>query len=325
MAKTLDRIRACLAEEQQVFEAFLKDYLVSEIGLVNSISEYLLQASGKRVRSLLVLLTAGLCGKITPLTYRGTLLIELFHTATLVHDDVVDESFLRRGQASINGLWNDKTAVWYGDYLFSKSLLLMLKDDEYAILGYLTQAAEDMSVGELIQLSKSQKLDITEKVYFQIIEQKTATLFKTSCQIGAYSAEADTEKITLLADLGLKLGLVFQLKDDLIDYYDSESTGKPQSNDLQQRKITLPLIYSLASATASEKKKILGFLKKKVLKDNQIESIINFIRAKRGFEYVDTLIAKLVEEIQVIIAQFPASQYKNALNDLVLFIVERKK
>lgn len=325
MTKTLDRIKACLEQEQQVFEAFLKEYLVSEIELVNSVSEYLLQASGKRIRSMLVLLTAGLCGKITPLTYRGTLLIELFHTATLVHDDIVDESFLRRGQASINTIWNNKTALWYGDYLFSKSLLLMLEEEQYQILGYLTQAAENMSVGELIQLSKSQKLDITEETYFQIITQKTATLFKTSCQIGAYSAQADEKEIEMIANLGLKLGLMFQLKDDLIDYYDSKLTGKPQSNDLKQRKITLPLIYSLASATPPEKRKILGFLKSKVLKEEQIQTIVTFIRTKKGFEYVHALIDKFMQEIQSIIAQFPPNQYRQALSDLALFIVEREK
>ena len=325
MLKPLDTIKACLQRETHILQMSLKNCLHSDIDLVNSISDYLLQASGKQVRSTLVLLTAGLCGKINPLSYRGAMLIELFHTATLVHDDVVDESFFRRGQASINHIWNDQTAVWYGDYLFSKSLLLTLENEDYTILGYLMQAAENMSLGELIQLSKSQKLNITEPTYFQIIEQKTAILFKTSCQVGAYSAGACEKEIEMMGHLGLKLGFMFQLKDDLIDYYDSTITGKPQTNDLEQRKITLPLIYSLNLASRSEKKKILGFLKSKNLKESNIQKIVTFIREKKGFEYVNSKIAQFRQDIQAIISQFPPNPYKQALLDLVIFIGNREK
>ena len=229
MNSRLKEIRACLKEETYTFKDYLKKNLDSDIVLVNEITDYLLKSSGKQMRPTLILLIAGACGGITSLTYRGASLVELLHNATLVHDDIVDESAFRRGQASINHIWQNKGAIWYGNYLFSKSLLLALKEQDYDLLAFIQHTIDEMSRGELTQIARANKLDITEKTYFQIIEQKTATLFKTCCQIGAYSAQASLATVKKMGKLGLKLGIIFQLQDDLIDYHDSKNNRKTSS------------------------------------------------------------------------------------------------
>ncbi len=324
MNSKLEEIRACLYKEMHIFKNYLKKNLDSEIALVNEITDYFLKSSGKQIRPTLILLIAGACGGITPLTYRGASLVELLHNATLVHDDIVDESAFRRGRASINHIWQNKSAVWYGNYLFSKSLLLALKEQDYDLLAFIQYTIDEMSRGELIQTARANKLDITEKTYFQIIEQKTATLFKTCCQIGAYSAQASLGTIKKMGELGLKLGVIFQLQDDLIDYHDSEITGKTQANDIKQRKITLSLIHSLNKATKAEKKHIFKLLKSKTIKDVQVNEIIAFVQQKNGNIYVQKIIQKFLNETKLLINQLSPSVYRKNLHNLANFIVERK-
>ena len=281
MANTLAYIKSPIEAELKIFEDKFRDSVRSKVPLLDTIMNYIVKRKGKQMRPLLVLHCAKLFGDINETTYRGAALVELLHTATLVHDDVVDEANMRRGFFSINALWKNKIAVLVGDYLLSKGLLLSLKNKDFKSLEILSTAVEQMSEGELLQMEKARKLDITEEVYFDIITKKTASLLASCCGIGAYSTNQDENTLKSILEMGEALGIAFQIKDDLFDYGDNK-IGKPTGIDIVEKKMTLPLIYALNNSDKSEKRRILKIIKNSKKSKKQISEVISFVQGKGG-------------------------------------------
>lgn len=263
-------------------------------------------------------------GEITEKTFRGAALIELLHTATLVHDDVVDDSNYRRGFFSINAIWKNKIAVLVGDYLLSKGLLLSVEHEDFDLLKSVSTAVREMSEGELLQIEKARKLDITEDVYFDIITKKTATLIAACCAVGFQSAGADAEMVEKARLFGEKVGIAFQIKDDLFDYGDAE-IGKPLGIDIKEKKMTLPLIYALQNTDNSTKKRIIQLIKKESEDSNKVREVIEFVKSTGGLAYANHKMNEIAEEARTILATFPASEYRNSLGDLISYTIERNK
>ncbi|MCL4141165.1 UNVERIFIED_CONTAM: hypothetical protein GTU68_022645 [Idotea baltica] len=274
---------------------------------------------------MFVFFAAKLGGEIQESTYRGAALVELLHTATLVHDDVVDDAPLRRGFFSVNALWKNKIAVLVGDYLLSKGLLLALDHKDYNSLHFLSDAVRDMSEGELLQMEKSRSLDITESTYFDIIRQKTASLIVAACSIGFGSTNTDETLVSKIKNFGEKTGLAFQIRDDLFDYGHGSKIGKPTGIDIKERKMTLPLIYALQNCTAKEKKVIIGKLKQKNLAKPDIQYIIEFVKQSGGIEYTYEVMRKLRQEALDILHEFPEGEARTGLESLIYFTTERLK
>ena len=260
---SLNQIKTPVKEELNEFEKYFHDYMKSHVSLLNIITRYVLKSKGKQMRPLLVLLSAKLIGKVNISTFHAASLIELMHTATLIHDDVVDESYQRRGYLSVNALWRNKISVLVGDYLLAKGLLLAIDNSEFELLRTVSDAVKEMSEGELLQIEKARKLDINEDLYFEIIRKKTAMLIAASSAGGALSAGANPEETLRMKTFGESLGIAFQIKDDLFDYSAGNKTGKPAGNDIREKKVTLPLIFALKQATSSEKRKILKIVASK--------------------------------------------------------------
>jgi octaprenyl-diphosphate synthase len=273
---------------------------------------------------MFVFLTAGCMGEISEKTFRGAALIELLHTATLVHDDVVDDSNYRRGFFSINAIWKNKIAVLVGDYLLSKGLLLSVEHEDFDLLKSVSTAVREMSEGELLQIEKARKLDITEEVYFDIITKKTATLIAACCAVGFQSAGADAEMVEKARLFGEKVGIAFQIKDDLFDYGDAE-IGKPLGIDIKEKKMTLPLIYALQNTDSSTKKRIIQIIKKESEDSNKVREVIDFVKSTGGLAYAHQKMNEIAEEARAILATFPASEYRNSLGDLISYTIERSK
>ena len=324
MGNTLTYIKSPIEQELKVFEDRFKDSVKSKVPLLDTIMNYIVKRKGKQMRPLLVLHCAKLFGDINESTYRGAALVELLHTATLVHDDVVDEAYSRRGFFSINALWKNKVAVLVGDYLLSKGLLLSLRNKDFKSLEILSTAVEQMSEGELLQMEKARKLDITEEVYFDIITKKTASLLASCCGIGAYSTNQDEKVLADIIEMGEALGIAFQIKDDLFDYGDNK-VGKPTGIDIVEKKMTLPLIYAINNCEKSERRSILKIIKKDKKSKKQIQEVITFVKTKGGLEYAQTRMMEYKKKAEELLANIPTHASTDYLHTLIDYVIERKK
>jgi len=294
----------------------------SEVSILDRITRYMLWRKGKQIRPTLVFLAAKMTGTVTAKTYTAASLIELLHTATLVHDDVVDDANYRRGALSIKAAWTNKIGVLLGDYLLSRGLLLALRNGDHDLLDIVSVAVKRMSEGELLQIEKSRKLDIDEETYFRIIGDKTASLFEACTRCGALSTGSSTKDVEALGEVGQKLGLAFQIRDDLFDF-GVKDVGKPLGIDIQEKKLTLPLIHALQKASKSERKRILKIVKSKVKSKEQIASIGSFVREHDGLEYARKRMIELAEDAVSLISSFPPTPAREALMDTVRFVVIR--
>ena len=324
MSKSLRHIQAPIAEEMALFEKKFRDVMRSEVFLLDKITNYIVQRKGKQMRPMFVFFMAGTCGTITEATYRGASLVELLHTATLVHDDVVDEANYRRGFFSINALWKNKVAVLVGDYLLSRGLLLSVDHDDFQLLRIVSQAVREMSEGELLQMEKSRTLDITEEVYFEVIRQKTATLIAACCGVGAASVGSDEETVKRSMAFGERIGIAFQIKDDLFDYGTAE-IGKPVGIDIKEKKMTLPLIYALNQAEKRERRRIVRLIKRESHKTDKVQEVIDFVRRSGGIDYTEQTMQRYYQESLAMLDVFPKSEYRDGLHELLRYTIERKK
>lgn len=324
MALKLRDIKAPIASEMEEFEKKFRASMKTKVLLLDKIMSYIVKRKGKQMRPMFVFLSAGTCGSISESTYRGASLIELLHTATLVHDDVVDDANYRRGFFSVNALWKNKIAVLVGDYLLSRGLLLSVDNGDYDLLKIVSDAVKLMSEGELLQMEKARRLDITEEVYYEIIRQKTASLIASCCGVGAASAGNQNGAVQKMQLFGEKVGMAFQIKDDLFDYGETE-VGKPLGIDIREKKMTLPLIKALEQASWLEKRKILNLVKNHNDNTRKINEIIDFVKASGGLEYAQEVMQRYYEEAMDILKGFEDSQYKTSLSQLVQFTIERNK
>lgn len=322
MALRLDDIKAPIAREMDEFEFKFRDSMKTRILLLDRIMNYIVKRKGKQMRPMFVFLSAGTCGTITESTYRGAALIELLHTATLVHDDVVDDANYRRGFFSINALWKNKVAVLVGDFLLSRGLILSVENKDFNLLSIVSKAVKEMSEGELLQIEKSRQLDITEDIYFQIIRQKTASLIASCCAVGASSSGASDDVVECMRAFGEKIGMAFQIKDDLFDYGEDE-IGKPLGIDIKEKKMTLPLIFALSKAGWLEKRRIIGIVKNESQKPKKVKEVIEFVKKSGGIEYAHQTMNKYYNEAMLLLQSLPESAYKNSLRQLVQFTIER--
>jgi octaprenyl-diphosphate synthase len=321
----LDNIQAPIHKEMAVFEDKFKSSMKSQVPLLDKITHYIIKRKGKQMRPMFVFLSAKMLGEINEKTYTGASLIELIHTATLVHDDVVDDANLRRGFFSINALWKNKIAVLVGDFLLSKSLMLSINNKHFDLLEIISRAIEQMSEGELLQIEKARRLDITEKIYYDIITKKTASLIASCCAAGCASVSNDATLVNKMWVLGEKIGVVFQIKDDLFDYETNTITGKPTGIDIKERKMTLPLIYTLNQASSSEKRTIINYIKNHNEDPEKVAKVIAFVKEKGGIEYTKKTMMTLKEEALVLLRELPENDARNSLEQLVEYTVNRKK
>jgi octaprenyl-diphosphate synthase len=323
MPLNIKDIQAPIAEEMKIFEKKFRHSMKSRVVLLDKIMTYIVKRKGKQMRPMFVFLSAGTSGKITEASYRGAALIELLHTATLVHDDVIDDAHYRRGFFSINALWKNKIAVLVGDYLLSRGLLLSLEHDDFDLLKIVSTAVKDMSEGELLQAEKTLKLDITESVYFDIIRQKTASLIASCCAVGAASSGSEPEEVSQLKLFGEKVGMAFQIKDDLFDYGKSV-VGKPVGIDIREKKMTLPLIYALQQSNGQSRSEIIRVMKKEAKKNKDISVVVKFVEENNGLEYARDKMHDFYRESTALLGSFQDSEYKKALSQLVQFTIDRK-
>jgi octaprenyl-diphosphate synthase len=324
MSLKLKDIQSPISNEMLEFEKKFRDFMKSNVLLLDKIMSYIVKRKGKQMRPMFVFLSAGLCGKITEATFRGAALIELLHTATLVHDDVIDDSNYRRGFFSINAIWKNKIAVLVGDYLLSRGLLLSVDNGDFDLLKIVSNATREMSEGELMQMEKARRLDIDEAVYYDIIRQKTASLIASCCSVGACSSEADKKIVDRMWLLGEKIGMAFQIKDDLFDYGTSE-IGKPLGIDIKEKKMTLPLIYALRNTSFLQRKKIIFKIKNQSAKPKVVAEVIDFVKASGGIEYAQNVMEKYYNEALELLNTFEDSKYKTSLGQLIQFTIERDK
>jgi octaprenyl-diphosphate synthase len=308
-----------------LFENKFKDSLKSNVSLLDRIMHYIIKRKGKQMRPMFVFLTAKLFGKFEENTYRAAAMIELLHTATLVHDDVIDEADFRRGYFSINALWKNKIAVLVGDFLLSRGLLLAVKHEEFELLKIMSTAVQDMSEGELLQIEKARKLDITEKVYFDIIRQKTATLIAACCASGANSVGEDKNTVETMRLFGEKAGIAFQIKDDLFDYTQSTFIGKPTGIDIREQKMTLPLIYTLNNVSKKEKNNIINIVKNHHENDKKVAELIELVKENGGLNYAENVMIEYRNEALEILNQFDDNEARRSLELLLNYVVNRKK
>ncbi len=316
----LKQIQKPIINEMDDFRSMLRSLISSDNILIDKVVNYILKRKGKQIRPLFVFLSAGLSGTILNSTYRAAILIEILHTATLIHDDVVDESNYRRGFFSVNALWKSKYSVLIGDYLLSKGLELSVNNNDFKFLGILSQAVKNMSEGEITQLKKSKTLNINEKDYFKIINQKTASLFSSCCEMGSLSSGANKKNILLMREFSSLVGQAFQIRDDLFGYL-SHDIGKPSLNDFKQRKMTLPLIYALSKSNSFEKREIL----KNVKDFKSVEKIISFVKEKNGIVYSENKMNAMIIKSKKILNSFPDSVYKESINNLLDYTINRVK
>ena len=321
----IKKIKEPIKEEMEVFEKKFKTSMMSEISLLNRITFFIVKRKGKQIRPMFVLLVAKLLGneKVNERSYRGAALIELIHTATLVHDDIVDDSYKRRGFFSINTLWKNKIAVLVGDYLFSKGLLLSVDNKDFDLLRIISKVVKEMSEGELLQLEKSRDFEITENIYYEIIRKKTAVLIASCCSIGATSVMSSQSDIDKIYEFGELLGMIFQIKDDLFDYT-NKMIGKPTGIDLREKKITLPLIYTINNVDRKEKKWIINSIKNHNKEKKIINKIIKKVINAGGLEFSLKKINSFKEKALNILYTFPKSKYRDSLELLINYIINRK-
>jgi len=322
---SLKEIQLPVKEHIIAFEETFRASMKSSVPLLDIITRYIIKRKGKQMRPLFVFLSASVAGGINESTYRAAALIELLHTATLVHDDVVDDSNMRRGFFSINALWKNKIAVLVGDYLLSTGLLLSLKNDDFELLKIVSNAVKEMSEGELLQIEKARRLDIKEDIYFQIIRKKTASLIASCCACGASSAGAENETIEKLKLFGEYVGIAFQIKDDLFDYETGKATGKPNGIDIKDQKMTLPLIYLLNNSGLLEKRWIVNTVKNHNTEPARVNQLIEKVNAGGGIAYAREKMLEYRLKALDLLNEFPESVYRDALCQLVIFTTERNK
>ncbi len=324
MAGAIKEVQQFISTELDTFQKKFRASMSSHVPLLDKITFYIVKSKGKQMRPMFVLLSAKLFDEIDEPSYRAASLIELLHTATLVHDDVVDDANQRRGFFSINALWKNKIAVLVGDYLLSKGLLLALDNEDHRLLKIVSQAVKAMSEGELLQMEKTRKLDITEEVYFDIIRQKTASLIASACAAGAASVSSDETVIEKMRDFGENVGMAFQIKDDLFDYGD-QKIGKPVGIDIKEKKMTLPLIYALSKASKGEKGKIIKLIRKSSNKKSTVQTVVDFVKKNNGLEYARKIMNEYKTKAEDILYTLPDNSSRQHLWSLVEYVVEREK
>lgn len=325
MGNTVDQIKAPIDRHMDEFEIKFKQSMKSNVPLLDKITGYIVKRKGKQIRPMFVFLSAQCAGEINESTYRAASLIELLHTATLVHDDVVDDSNERRGFFSVNALWKNKIAVLIGDFLLSSGLLLSLDNDDFHLLKIVSNAVREMSEGELLQIEKARKLDISEEIYFEIITKKTATLIAACCAAGVASITSDKQMIERFKDFGTNTGIAFQIKDDLFDFGDDTSIGKPTGIDIKEKKMTLPLIYALNNSTWLEKRRIINIVKNHNDDPKKVAEVISFVIAKGGIQYAEQVMHQYKDKALALLNDVPNSPSKQSLIQLVNYSIERKK
>jgi len=324
MALQLKDIQAPVATEMVEFEKKFRAFMKSKVFLLDQIMSYIVKRKGKQMRPMFVFLSAGLSGEISDSTHRAASFIELLHTASLVHDDVVDDSSYRRGFFSINALWKNKIAVLVGDYLLTRALLLAVENEEFDMLKIGARTVKELSEGELLQMAKARNLDITEEIYYDVIRQKTASLISACCSMGALSANSDEEHIEKMREFGLNVGMAFQIKVDLFDY-GNEEIGKPLGIDIKEKKMTLPLIYALNNSSRLEKARIRRIIKSKTDKPKKVKEVIDFVKKSGGIDYAIKVMNDYYKKAHVILETLPESVYKESLSQLIQFTIERSK
>lgn len=322
MSKDLTAIKAPIASELEAFEQHFRDSVRSRVALLDKIMHYIVHRKGKQMRPIFVLLSARMCGDITPKSYTAASLVELLHTATLVHDDVVDDAHQRRGVFSINALWKNKIAVLVGDYLLSRGLLVALDNGAYDLLQIMSRAVRDMSEGELLQIEKARRLDISEEVYFDIIRKKTASLIAASCAAGAASITDDKETIEKFYQFGETIGIAFQIKDDLFDYGDAD-VGKPRAIDIAEKKMTLPLIYTLQNVDSSTRKNLIRTVEKYNKDKTKVRELIRTVHETGGIKYAQDVMETYVRRAIEMLEALPSTDSRNSMIRLVNYVIDR--
>ena len=322
---TIKEIRAPIETEMKRFTGYFNTTMKSKVFLLNVITNYILRRKGKQMRPMFVFLSAKLSGDINESSFTAASFIELLHTATLVHDDVVDESFERRGFFSVNALWKSKVAVLLGDFLLAKGLLLAVENKEYELLEIVSDAVKEMSEGELLQIQKSRKLNISEDEYFEVIRKKTAALIAACCASGAKSVTDDTDTISKMKQFGEYIGIAFQIKDDLFDYEKKGALGKPTGNDIKEKKLTLPLIYSLENTSFGQKTSILRLIRHHNKNSQKVGDVIRFVKETGGIDYSVKKMNEYKNKALDILNQFPESEPRLSLHKLALYTTSRVK
>lgn len=320
------QIKQPILQEMELFEKKFYQSMTSQVALLNRITYYIVNRKGKQMRPMFVFLTAKMVsdGEVNERTYRGASVIELIHTATLVHDDVVDDSNRRRGFFSINALWKNKIAVLVGDYLLSKGLLLSIDNGDFDLLRIISVAVREMSEGELLQIEKARRLDITEAVYYDIIRKKTATLIAACCALGAKSVIENEAEVENIRKFGELIGMAFQIKDDLFDYTE-EAIGKPTGIDIKEQKMTLPLIHVLNNCTPKEKSWVINSIKNHNKDKKRVQEVIAFVKDHNGLHYAEEKMVAFQQEALQLLQNYPDSEFKEALKLMVNYVIERKK
>ncbi|MGB0868010.1 MAG: polyprenyl synthetase family protein [Flavobacteriales bacterium] len=321
----IDQIKAPISEAMDQFESKFRASITSQVALIDKITHYIVRRKGKQMRPIFVFLASKMFGEINESSYRAASLIELLHTASLVHDDVVDDANMRRGFFSVSALWKNKVAVLVGDYLLSKLLLLAVKNKEYKLLEITSTAVEEMSEGELLQIEKARKLDITEDVYYEIIRKKTAALIAACCSAGASSVTTDQQIIDDMFLFGEKVGIAFQIKDDLFDYQKTAGLiGKPVGIDIKEQKMTLPLIYTLQNCEPSVRKFIINVVKRHNTNKKKVSEVIKLVQDHGGLEYASKQMMRINNEALDILNKYPDSEAKQSMISLVEYVITRK-
>lgn len=324
MANIVEEIKKPIATEMKLFEQKFYQSMQSNVPLLDKVMRFIVTTKGKQMRPMFVFLCAKLVGEVNEKTYRGASMIELIHTASLIHDDVVDESFKRRNFFSINALWKNKIAVLSGDFMFSKSVLLATDHQDLDLLAVISRTIKEISEGELLQLEKARKLDITEEVYYEIIRQKTATLIAACCEIGARSNVADEALAKKMQDFGTYTGIAFQIKDDLFDYLSSNVIGKPVGIDIKEQKMTLPLIYTLKNASEKDYKYYFDSIKKYNNNSKRVKELIAFVKSSGGLDYAVKVMKDYQQKAKDILNDFPDNEAKKSLHLMLDYVIERE-
>ena len=324
--KVIERIKQPISFEMELFEKKFRLSMSSKVALLNRITHYIVNRKGKQMRPMFVFLSAKMVadGELSERTYRGASVIELIHTATLVHDDVVDDSNQRRSFFSINALWKNKIAVLVGDFLLSKGLLVCIDNNDFDLLKIISVAVREMSEGELLQIEKARTLDITEAIYYNIIRQKTATLIAACCSLGAASVKPNSKDIEILRKFGELIGMAFQIKDDLFDY-GTQKIGKPTGIDIKEQKMTLPLIYTLNNCSKKDRDWIVNSIKRYNKDPKRVKSVINFVKDKGGLDYAVSKMKDFQTQALALIQHYPDTNYKMALEMMVNYVIDRNK
>jgi len=321
----IDQIKAPIKEEMDSFESKFKTSMASKVPLLDKVTNYIVKRKGKQMRPMFVFLSAKLCGSVNDSTYRGASMIELLHTATLVHDDVVDDANMRRGFFSVNALWKNKIAVLVGDFLLSKGLLLAVKNDDFHLLKLTSRAVEEMSEGELLQIEKARRLDIVEAVYYEIIRKKTASLIAACCAVGCSSVSKDEDLVKKMWAFGEAIGIAFQIKDDLFDYHKQGLIGKPVGIDIKEQKMTLPLIFALQQCSSSKRREIITMIKRHHKNPKKVKEVIDFVRQSGGLKYAEGKMYAYQAQALEIISDMPDCEAKTSLHALIKYVIDRKK